>query len=475
MPRGLLVVPPFIKYNAGPLLGPCLLQSAARNRGHSCSVLDLNAILIQQDRRVSFRRGLFVGDHDKPVAENGSMYLTQVEDKFFRENMMSTGIHLEGDQKKRIQYGFLDHASVKEAASYLARSSPFGMLAKAKMEEQYSGQSPPHVVGVSLLHAGQVMPAATISVLVQKLFPDALVVWGGPHVSGLGSALEKDIHQRSYAADVFVTGHAEQTFTEILDAVSSPDGMAQLKSNVSIVKGKQGCSPVSPVFDNLEWYDKPLTLPAQSGLGCAYGRCKFCTYPGIEPIPQKLPLDIAVGSVVRSALLVGAASIAIKDSLATPLRLRQIADCIAGQVQWSACTKLNTKIDAQFLQYLRDRGLATIEVGLESLLPETQKRIDKIQSQAIYEKFVQDVASVKGLYLVVNYMTGFPWEDPEASTRKMREARELMLDYLGDSGHLEHNSFELERLSPMMSDPPSFDISTDKLKEWPWASVVEFK
>ena len=475
MGRALIVVPPLIKYTAGPLLGPSLLQSAARNRGHSCSVLDLNAILLSQNKGVAFRKGCLIGDHDKPLSENGSSYLNEVEEKFLQEVILSSGLVLNCDQRKRVRYGFLDHDTVKKGVAHLATSYTFGTLAKSKMAQQYSNLPPPQVIGISLLHAGQVVPAATISELARQLFPDALVVWGGPHVAGLGSGLETDLHQRAYAADVFVSGHAERTFADILDMVGSHEDWRTLQSSVTLLKGKQECIPVPPIFENLHLYEEPLTLPAQSTLGCAYGRCAFCTYPAIESTPVKLPMDVSVGSVVRSALRVGAPNIAIKDSLATPVRLRQIADCIAGQVQWSACTKLNHKLDQPFLQYLRDRGLVTLEVGLESMLPETQKRIDKIQCPKLYQKVVHDVSSVDGLSLVVNYMTGFPWEDIEMSSQKVNEVSSLLRTSLGEYGHLEHNTFELERLSPMMKDPSSFDIDPGLLKEWPWASVVQYK
>ena len=475
MARGLLIVPPFIKYSAGPLLGPSLLHSAALNRGHTCSVIDLNASLIKQDKRVAFRESLFVGDHDKPTGANGESHLTRVEETFFRDNILSLDFQRHADKKKSVQFAFLDHATTKSAASRIASSTPFGMMAKSALAQHCGNNPAPHLVGVSLLHAGQVLPAAAISVLAREIFPDALIAWGGPHISGLGSALEKDLEQRAYAADVFVNGHAEKTFVDLLEMAASPDKLSKLKSTVSVMKGKQECSPLSPIFDNLDVYDRPLTLPAQSTLGCAYGRCKFCTYPAIEPVPTKLPLDVSVGSVVRTALQVGATKIAIKDSLATPTRLRQIGDCIAGQVEWSACSKLSKKLDVHLLQYLRDRGLVTLEVGLESLLPETQVRVDKIQPQHLYEKFVQDASTVENLTLVVNYMTGFPWEESTAATQKMNEARGILHKYMGSHGHFEHNSFELERLSSMMKNPSAFDIDSNKIRKWPWASVVQIK
>lgn len=211
--------------------------------------------------------------------------------------------------------------------------------------------------------------------------------------------------ERSYAADFFFTGHAEESFTNNLDAVdSSPT------NNIHIVRGSRGIDPVAPVFHNLDVYGVPLTLPAQSALGCAYAKCSFCTYPSIEPIPSKLSLTKVVIPVVQEAGKLNA-NVAIKDSLATPLRLHEIAECVQGRVSWSAYTKLISKLDAQAFENLQMGGLATLKVGLESLLVSTQRRISKIQSQSISGTFRQDTATTTGLSLIANYMTGFPWED----------------------------------------------------------------
>jgi len=428
--------------------------------------LDLNALYIKTHtpNMPTINRQV-VGDHNKPLMEDGSSFLTMMEESFL-QSTIEAGLHLQGDALKRLRYGFVDHQSAIEGAQYLSKS-PYGEFVRKHLEQL----PPPEVVGLSLLHAGQVLPAITVSIVARDLFPESLVVWGGPHISGLGNGLEIDLHQRGFAADVFVTGHAEKTFVDVLGSVSCPDNRKRLKERVTLVHGTSG-SPVPPMFEDLEWYSKPLTLPAQSSLGCAYGRCSFCTYPSIEPNPTKLPLNIAIDSVVGKAASIEA-DVAIKDSLATPLRLQQIAGCVDGRVKWSACTKLSPRLSREVLEYLGEKGLATLEVGLESLLPESQRRIDKIQPPQLYETIVKNVATVEHLHLVVNYMVGFPWEYPQRAEAGMEKAQILLKKHLGEKGHLELNHFELERLSPMMKDPAAFGIDEKTLKEWPWVSVLE--
>ena len=554
MARALVVVPPFLKYTAGPLLGPHLLQSAARRHGHKCDVLDMNAQWIRHqisarttpllstpnDRKGILSRtaqysnlpyrSRFVGDHDKPMmvrsvshvhddaeatgATNVSL-LSELEDQFIKEAILpnlpfvSMGITTNNDGKhvekeslaNRIKFCYFDHADVRLAATNIIESSnslPRSMDFGAWISEQLAklGDLPPDLIGISLLHAGQVIPSVAITMAARKLWPNALIVFGGSHMSGLGSdTLAQDISNRGYAADVFVTGHAEQTFVNLLDQLGlgrdsvSLSAMSNSQSNSvhdqgveapKLVLGQRLATPVAPRFDeaDLIQYDQPVTLPAQSTLGCAYGRCKFCTYPAVEPKPVKLPLEIAVTSVVDQAVKRNDGTrICIKDSLVTPLRLEHIATkCVMGRASWSACTKLHPKlINRDFLArtLCEDGGLRTLEVGLESLYPETQKRIDKIQSQMIFERFVRTISQdVPDLSLVVNYITGFPWEADEANA-KLHWGQDFIQTQLGSRGCAEHNSLELERLSPMAQDPRKYGIDVSKLRHWPWAAVVD--
>ncbi|KAL3909964.1 MAG: hypothetical protein SGILL_007878 [Bacillariaceae sp.] len=466
--KALIVVPPFLNYSAGPLLGPVLLQAAATKAGHECEVKDLNAHWIRQHLPVdstSTKRTLFVGDHDKPMGA-----LRRIEDSFYKmiANPFPTNTSNRDTLMRNIRFGFLEHQEIKGLGKRAASTS-FGHWVRTKLDEQ---ASPPNVLGVSLLHAGQVVPSVAISMIARDLWPGVTVAWGGPHISGLEEdAIQFDLHERQYAADIFVPGHAEQTFVDLLDSCSR-----QSKDHPLFRQGSRGSAPVTPIFGDLSQYDMPPVLPAQSTLGCAYGRCAFCTYPKMEPVPSKLDLCLSVESVVEQAVRVQG-TVALKDSLVTPRRLQEIADVIQGKAQWSACTKLHPKlVDEQLLQHLADNGLATLEVGLESLLLDTQRRVAKVHRPGLFGDFLKSVENIPELSIVVNYITDFPWESMEDSQAGLDRARYLVEKHVGTRrGKVEHNSFELERMSPMAQDPEKYDICDKSLKFWPWASIVEYE
>ena len=215
-----------MKYNAGPLLGPSLLQAAATASGHVCSVLDLNALWIQKQQREQGKlskkasalvtnKPVFQGDHNKPVDNS----LTRAE-RLWTETILGESLQEKNDLFRRVQYGFLGHEEIQSHAARLAASS-FGTWAQDYLiQTQHDDFT--QVVGVSLLHAGQVISAVVISELARELWADALVVWGGPHITGLGPAINDDLDvRRALAADLFVQGHAEETFVNLLNLQST--------------------------------------------------------------------------------------------------------------------------------------------------------------------------------------------------------------------------------------------------------------
>jgi len=465
--RALILVPPFLKYTAGPLLGPALLKSAASKSGHLCSVLDLNAKYLSPRTEKRISHGRFIGDHDKP-----SPSLSQIEDEFYQKTIQN----LEHSTVKEAKMGFLTHLQVQTAASQMIQSS-FGSWVKRELHEWVMKEKHiPQLVGISLLHSGQVIPSTAISMIARQHWPESIIVWGGSHMSGLGKrTITADLSERKYAADIFVTGHAERTFIHILDDIAKSKYDCNFLGHTRfpiVLDGNRGGMVLSPFFDDLHIYDQPLTLPVQSALGCSYGKCAYCTYPAIENTPVKLGLDKTIIRTLEVAKKWGA-SISVKDSLATPLRMKEIGECIKNEVKWSATTKLSKNLNEKSLALLQNNGLRTLEVGLESLLKETQIKIKKKQSQALFETFLRNTSQVPNLTLVINYMIGFPWEDESLALEKLEEVRVLLKDTIGTNrSMIELNTFELERLAPMAKYPELYGISN--IRSWPWASVLEY-
>ena len=205
-------------------------------------------------------------------------------------------------------------------------------------------------------------------------------------------------------------------------------------------------------------------------VGCPYAKCSFCTYPAIEGRYLRFPLD-SLRRLVDFAERENA-TISFKDSLLPAPALRSISYIIDGRLEWSACTKLASNLDFDLLSLMARSGCRTVEVGLESLNPETQVRIDKIQPMKLLESFLE-AASLAGLGVVVNYITGFPWEDPVRAEDELLQLRQFLAARPNLTAKIEHNRFALERLSPMAAQPSRY--SMEVTKAWPWSSILDWK
>jgi hypothetical protein len=464
MATALLIVPPLLKYAAGPLLGPALLAGAASSAGHDVVVADLNIRFLRE--RLDLKPGehsiVVHGDHARPTEG-----LRTAADHFLAMLAPAVTGPIGHRQRNAALTLPVSHAQVYAAAARLAHG-PLGAWVRDAVADGTSRE--PDIVGVSVLYSGQVLAGLVTTLVARARWPRARVIWGGPHVTALRDVIPFD-QDFGHLIDGFVFGAAEGTFTTLLDAVDCdaawPGAVVRAGSG-RLVTGEPLAS-VRPRFDDLNRYGAPmLTLPAQTGRGCAYGKCTYCTYPAIEGAVVDLGLgmlDYVVGLAQERS-----AAVSIKDSLLVPTRLEQVADVVAGRVPWAGCTKLHPRLDRAFVTRLAAAGCRTLEFGLETLLADSQQLIKKHQTDALLAR-VLDACAHAGVHPVVNLITGFPGEDVAAAAA-MRASVEGALRVAGGAGfgQVEHNSFELEHLAPMAKDP-RIEITG----AWPWASVMDWR
>ncbi len=460
----LLVVPPLLKHIGGPLLGPAMLVAAAQAAGHTTRVLDLaTEWLLDGDPDLATALPLpFVGDHDRP-----SVSLRAAQHRFLvvaAPLLPPPPPSMPEDRVLTLPY---DHDSVLRAAERLV-DGPWGAWIRGRL----TAGPRPDLVGISALYGGQVLWGIATALIVRRWWPGTPVVWGGAHVTALHQQIATDAAYAK-AGDGFVVGYAERTWAELLDAVSSgsdwPPEVLRPGGGHS-VRAHSDAS-LSPSFDVADLDRRQhVTLPAQASRGCAYGRCAYCTYPAIEGGYR--PLDPAGWMPVIELAEARGARVSFKDSLLVPRQLEEIAARVAGRVPWSACTKLHPRLNHDLLERLAMGGLRTLEIGLETLSPQGQLVIDKRQSPHLFCQLL-DAAETTGVCIVVNTITGFPGVDPSEADYWQQYARRALVERPGLVAKVEHNRFQLERLSPMALHPARHGLEI--VESWPWATVVAWR
>ena len=571
-PVVLIIVPESISLN-GPLLGVAKLSSAISRAGGDPYLCDMNALARSASPTVSHMSpGMemagtrqFRGDHDKDsrlCVVAASDYHAAVRTSFETlprtfgtvaqavKHMWYPWDSVIRGAERVIQgsYGRRMHVAL---TTYRQRLAPATMLREftalplpANSQARALATPTPQIIAISVMFGGQIPGAIAATVQARLLFPDALVVWGGPHIMALKEAISKQ--PENYAegcggVDIFVFGYAELTVAAILSDVargalkrgsreSSPlctherakvllysfagcgeKGSRSVGAWPLLLEGHYRASvdlPAPPLFPvDLSPYASigaSLTIPVQLRRGCAYNLCAFCTYPKVEGDPQ--------GSAALSATVLGSCgafelashlrtqlraiegysklplpAVSLKDALVSTLDLmatarhaqRATAACsrgdTLGHVEWSACTKLRTSLaQPQVLSSLHSAGCRTIELGIETLDLPTAQNIRKPQSPALLGTMLDAAAKVQ-LPLVLNYITGFPGRatEQEMALRSLQEEvrRRTVCD--GLVARVEHNYFQLERLSDMGRSPEQFGCVLEcDATEVPLATVL---
>jgi hypothetical protein len=340
--RALVIVPPFLKYTNGPLLGPAMLAGAGRHAGHTVEVANLATAWIADHYSEEHYSTPFIGDHDK---SSGAF------DAFERDWCRRCAATCWNDLRDRSIEDLVRNLKVShDQAQWAARllcDSEVGRWLNRKV----TAFAKPRVVGISVMYSGQVLAALALARIVRMRWPCAFIVFGGAHVTALGEEIAHD-PRYGVGVDGFAIGYAEQTWVDLLDAVANGTAWpAEVIKAGSGLRRANDAPDTVPYFGVITAWGGRLTLPAQSSRGCVYGKCTFCTYPAIEGSARKLDLS-PVRAVLAEAERLRAA-VSFKDSLVTPNRLLDLAGVVAGRVPWSACTKLHPRLNADVLKNWR--------------------------------------------------------------------------------------------------------------------------
>jgi hypothetical protein len=451
MNETVIVIPPLLKHGGGPLAGPAALVGAATATGGLARVIDLNQEVVRRFRtgNGSAHRSGIVGDHARQDVDLDAAAVAWREVLSPILGVPEAGCAAGLDPVWRLCYG---HAPIYRAAVRLAGSVVGdGWLASL-------GGRRPHAIGLSVTWTGQVVAALAVSILGRCRWPGVPVIWGGPWVTVMGERIARDPSYGTFI-DGFVAGHAERTFEAI--AVGEPraaPGVFKAGSG-RVVRALEGVPDY--VF---EPRTGPSTFPVETCRGCAWGRCAYCTYPAVEGRCRAIP-EPAVAKVVGRAAADNAA-VSVKDAMMTPNAMARFADLAGGAIRWAACARLDTALDRPRLRRLVAGGLATLELGIETLDTDRLRRLGKVREVASLDSLLASAAGLD-LHLVLNTMYGFPDETAEAALRFVRHLDDLRGRFPLTRFSTERNLLDVQAASRMGRHPHRYGIA--RVISWPWS------
>ncbi len=225
------------------------------------------------------------------------------------------------------------------------------------------------------------------------------------------------------AADAVVTGEPEALGARVLDAcgVTTAGEVADLDS---LPFPDWSPFPVERYRYAFLTARGP-TLPVGSARGCAYG-CGYCpwrvTASFRERDPKRVGREIAA---LRSR--VGVRGIAFRDPLFNldAERSRALARAIAPHgVRFSAEMRAD-RLDEPLLRELRDAGLRSLEIGVESVNRAMLAREKRKPPESGQIERVVRAAQRLGVRVICNYLLGLPEDDADTIRATVRWAKEL--------------------------------------------------
>ncbi len=266
--------------------------------------------------------------------------------------------------------------------------------------------------------------------------PDLRIVVGGPEVT------PDNVWVLDHpAVDFAVIGEGEQTFAELLEALSHGDCPSQ---------------PISGLYGKVEgwkvgrtegWKRRPLprldevSSPYLAGIldaadermllletirGCVF-QCKFCYYPKAYDALYFLSEE-KIRANLRHARERGVDEVVLLDPTLNQRRdfagfLRLLIECNP-QKQWAYFGELRAEgVNADIAGLLREANFTEVEIGLQSTDPHAQELMDRKNNLRAFERGVRALLDA-GIRVKVDLIIGLPGDTPETVRRSMHYLRQ---------------------------------------------------
>jgi anaerobic magnesium-protoporphyrin IX monomethyl ester cyclase len=283
--------------------------------------------------------------------------------------------------------------------------------------------------------------AASIIRDAKGLFPEALAVMGGPHVSFDYADTLKTCPE----IDLIVVGEGEQTIAELAPVIHTADawqnipGLAFRDETGIVFTGKREFirdidslpEPARHLLPMSRYLAMGFPISIITSRGCP-NRCIFCQ--GHQMVGHKIRSrdPNRVLDEIESLLAYGFERINFSDDFFTSNknRVKQICRQIHDRglnFKWTVFARADS-VDIELLTIMKDAGCDTVFFGIESGNQEMLNRIKKNVTLDRIRKAVADCKAV-GMAVFGSFIVGLPGETFETMMDSHRFAKEIDVIY----------------------------------------------
>jgi anaerobic magnesium-protoporphyrin IX monomethyl ester cyclase len=299
----------------------------------------------------------------------------------------------------------------------------------------------PQVVGITsfsinLHSAGRLLRA------VRHLCPEAITVWGGPHVS----FDDENVLRHNPWVDVIVRGEGEETLTEVAKRAGAGDGFDGIPGTTwRKPDGEIRRNLTRPFQKNIDLWPRPAWhllklsqylafgdgVSVLTSRGCPH-RCVFCVGRKMIGAQGRFRDPIAVVDEMEALTRFGFKRIRVEDDLFTFRKERAVSICREIDrrklpIQWRAYARVDT-VDPQLLGWMKKAGCERLLFGAESGSPEILKRIRKGITPEQTRRAVE-MTRQAGIGVLASFVLGLPGETPVTLKQTVEFADSLQVPY----------------------------------------------
>jgi anaerobic magnesium-protoporphyrin IX monomethyl ester cyclase len=303
------------------------------------------------------------------------------------------------------------------------------------------GRSSPSVVGITSFSLN-FHSAARILRAVKRDYPQAVTVWGGPHVT----FDDEGVLARHPWVDAVVRGEGEEALVAIAGRVERGRGLEGVPGvSWRGPGGEVHRNAPQPFRNDLDALPRPAWhllelskyLAFEDGAslmtsrGCPH-RCLFCVGRKMIGAKGRFRSPTAVVDEMEALARLGFQHIRVEDDLFTFRRERAMAICREMvrrdlRIRWRAYARVDT-VDEELLEWMSGSGCERLLFGAESGSPEILRRIRKGITPSQTRSAVA-MTRRAGIGVLASFVIGLPGETSETVQETVAFAESLDVPY----------------------------------------------
>jgi anaerobic magnesium-protoporphyrin IX monomethyl ester cyclase len=332
------------------------------------------------------------------------------------------------------------------------------------------------LVGISIIHIGQVIPGLTLARLLRKKFEHLHIVIGGSVFNRHADLLD---NKQALFEEFFhsaIVSEGEKPLEELVSHLKEEKPLTTVPNLIYMEEQKVIHNPkaealpyehlVCPTFDQLP-LDKYLmpypVLPYMSSRGCYWGKCTFCTHSFIYDSYYRKENETRVAEELgQLGKKYNTKYFTFSDEAISPNAFNRMSKAILKQgVEMRSLGMLKfesgDKETPELFEDIYKAGFLMLFFGLESANDRILKIIDKGCDQDT-ERSVLKNSSDAGIWNHLYLFFGFPTEEREEAEDTIQFTVENSEVGTGTIHSVGQSIFALEKDSAIYHNPGKFKI-----------------